>query len=305
MHLQSSLLCLLTFVLASVSYAQTENTVDIIPHWTRNETHAVKIKSTTTDIINGKTQNYLSGFDAKFTVKEASDKGYELEWIYTNVTLADNEPVIENQLVAKMVNKKFMIRFSDVGKFTELLNVDEIKSAADKAVDELITGSADNPTMNAQYKTAKQLVASKQGLETALLKQIKIYHLSFGYNYTLNKIQTNNMKFPNPLGGQAFDAVEKVQLTKLDNKNAVCIVETNKIIDGNALKLAVMEYVKKATNSNPQTMEQIGKASVEIAENSMHQLDFEKSLVQKASFQRTINLGFQNRVTLLEIEPVN
>ena len=293
------------FSLSTTSYGQTENSVDVTPHWEKNETHSVIIKSTTTDNNNGKDQNFLSTFDAMFIVKEASDSGYNVEWTYTNAKLADNEPVLENQIVAKLLNTKLLIKLSDVGKFVELVNVDEVKIITNKVVDELIANSATNPTMNAQYKSAKQLIASKQGLEIAILKQIKFYNFSFGYNYKLNFIQTNNIKFPNPLGGQPFDAVEKVQLTKLDTKNSVCTIETNKVIDGKTLKTVVIDYVKKATNSNPQAIEEINKASLGMTENTMQQIDFSKGIIQKSFFKRTANLGFQNRTTLLEIETVD
>ena len=305
MTLKSFGLFVSAFILTIVSYGQTENSVDVIPHWKNNETHTVKIKSTTTDNNNGNAQNYLSTFDAKFIVKAATDTGYKVEWIYTNIKLADNDPVLENHIIGKLTNTKLLIKLSDVGQFVELINADEVKVVANKAVDELIASSATNPTMNAQYKAAKQLIASKQGLEIAILKQIKIYNFSFGFNYKLNFVQTNNIKLPNPLGGQPFDAIEKVQLTKLDNKNSICTIETNRIIDGKILKTSVIDYVKRATNSNPQAIDEMNKASLEMAESTMQQIDFSKGLIQKSFFKRVMNLGFQNRTILLEIETVD
>jgi len=305
MILKSLGLFFIAFALTITSYGQTEISVDITPHWKKDEAYSVKMTSTTNDNNNGKPQTYLSNFDARFIVKEATDNGYKVEWTYTNAKLADNEPVLENQIVAKLINTKLLIKLSDLGRFVELLNVDEVKSVANKVVDELITNSASNPTMNTQYKAAKQLISSKQGLEIAILKQIKFYNFSFGFNYKLNFVQTNKIKFPNPLGGQPFDAVEKVQLTKLDNKNSVCIVETNKMIDGIVLKTTVIDYVKKATNNNPQAIEEMNKASLEMTENTMQQIDFSKGIIQKSFFKRTMNLGFQNRTTLLEIETVD
>jgi len=302
MNFKLPVLFLTAFIVTITAYGQTENSVAVTPHWKKDETHAVKIKSTTTDNKDGKAQSYVSTFDAKFLVKAVSDSGYQVEWTYSNAVLAGNEPVVENQVLAKLTNTKLLIRLSATGRFAELLNADEVKTAANKVVDELIANSAANPTMNAQYKAAKQLIATKQGLEVALLKQIKFYNFSFGFRYKLNFVQTNNIKFPNPLGGQPFDAVEKVQLTKLDTKNSVCTIETSKIIDGNLLKTAVTDYIKKATNSNQQAIDEMNKASLEITENSMQQLDFSKGIIQRSSFQRIMNLGFQNRTSLLEID---
>ena len=302
MNFKLPVLFLTAFIVTITAYGQTENSVAVTPHWKKDETHAVKIKSTTTDNKDGKAQSYVSAFDARFIVKAVSDSGYQVEWTYSNAVLAGNEPVVENQVLAKLTNTKLLIRLSATGRFAELLNADEVKTAANKVVDELIANSAANPTMNAQYKAAKQLIATKQGLEVALLKQIKFYNFSFGFRYKLNFVQTNNIKFPNPLGGQPFDAVEKVQLTKLDTKNSVCTIETSKIIDGNLLKTAVTDYIKKATNSNQQAIDEMNKASLEITENSMQQLDFSKGIIQRSFFQRIMNLGFQNRTSLLEID---
>ena len=60
-----------------------------------------------------------------------------------------------------------------------------------------------------------------------------------------------------------------------------------------------------ATNSNPQAIDEMNKASLEIAENTMQQIDFSKGIIQKSFVKRTMNLGFQNRTTLLEIETVD
>ena len=238
--------------------------------------------------------------------KRSIAESRKIEWTYINSKLADNEQVLETQVLARMTNVKMIIKLSDVGRFIELVNVGEVKSAADKALDELIASTASNPSMNVQYKSVKQMITTKQGLEIALLKQIKFYTFSFGFNYQLNHIQTNNIKFPNPLGGQPFDAVEKVQLTKLDKAKSTCVVETSKIIDGNAVKVAVVNYLKKNTKIDPKEIDaQVGKADMGISENTMQQLDFSKGIVQKSSFKRIMNLGFQNRTTVLEIETVN
>ncbi|QEC70051.1 hypothetical protein FRZ67_23115 [Panacibacter ginsenosidivorans] len=303
-----SLLILLIFLAAYLSgRSQTsDNSVDVKPHWKVDEAHSVKIITTTSDFSNGKTQNYISNFEANFKVLAITDSGYQVEWTYTDSKLANNEPVLESQIIAKLINVKMIIRLSNTGRFKELINVNDVKAFADKSVDELIAGSSSNPTMNIQYKAAKQLITTKKGLEIALLKQIKFYNFSFGFTYKLDYVQTNDIKFPNPLGGQPFDAVEKVQLTKLDNKSSTCVIETNKTIDGNAVKAAVIEYVKKISKADAKTIDdEIGKANLEISESTMQQIEFSKGLVQKSFFKRTMNLGFQNRTSVLEIETLD
>ena len=58
MALKSPGLLISAFILTVNTYGQTENSVDVTPHWKNNETHSVKIESTTTDINKGTTQDY-------------------------------------------------------------------------------------------------------------------------------------------------------------------------------------------------------------------------------------------------------
>lgn len=149
------------------------------------------------------------------------------------------------------------------------------------------------------------MIASKQGSEIALLKQIKLYNFSFGYQYKIDFEQINNVKFPNPLGGETFDAVEKVKLVNVDFKNSICTIETKKNVDGKILTRSVLEFLKRNNKDHIKEIEhEFGNAVLEITENSTQTLNFEKGILLNSSFKRIINLGIQNRTLLTEIEAV-
>ena len=291
-----------------LSFGQNESTktseVEIIPHWKKDEAHSVIIKCTTTDIVKTKPIVSLTTFNANFKVLEKSETEYLVEWNYTNSILADKDPNFENNILAKLLNIKFEIKLSNYGKFIELVNVDEIRTASNKAIDELNVKET-NPNMKVQYNGVKQMIVSKQGLEIALLKYIKLYNFSFGYEYKTNFEQVNNVKFPNPLGGEPFDAVEKVKLISVDNKISICKIETSKIVEGEILTKSVMDFLKRNNKDKIKEIEQeFGNKIFEITENSMQELNFEKGVLLKSSFKRKMNLGIQNRTVLMEIEAV-
>lgn len=302
---------ILNFTLLSISLLtfgqnETSNTseIEVIPHWKKNETHSITIKSTTTDIEKGKPISYLTTFNANFKVLENSDTEYIVEWLFTNSKLVEKDPNIENNILAKFLNIKFKIRLSNYGQFIELINADEIRTTANKAIEELYAKEL-NPNMKVQYNGVKQLIVSKQGLEIALLKYVKLYNFSFGYAYKTNFEQVNNVKFPNPLGGEPFDAVEKVKLINVDFNSSICKIETSKNIDGEILSKSVMEFLKQNNKNHIKEIEQeFDKYVFEITENSMQELNFEKGILLKSSFERIINLGIQNRTVLIEIEAV-
>ena len=308
MKLNRILLNITILSISFLSFGQNEtlktSEIEIIPHWKKNEVHSIIIKSTTTDIVKEKPFTYLTTFNANFKVLEKSETEYLVEWNYTNSILADKDPNFENNILAKLLNIKFEIKLSNYGKFIELVNVDEIRIASNKAIDELNTKET-NPNMKVQYNGVKQMIVSKQGLEIALLKYIKLYNFSFGYEYKTNFEQVNNVKFPNPLGGEPFDAVEKVKLISVDNKTSICKIETSKIVEGEILTKSVMDFLKRNNKDKIKEIEQeFGNKIFEITEISMQELNFEKGILLKSSFKRKMNLGIQNRTVLMEIEAV-
>jgi hypothetical protein len=308
MKLNRIILNITLLSISFLSFGQNEisnsSKIEIIPHWKKNETHSIIIKSTTTDSVKEKLFTYSTTFNANFKVLENSDTEYLVEWNYTNSILADKDPNFENNILAKLQNIKFEIKLSNFGKFIELVNADEIRRVANKAIDELNAKEV-NPNMKVQYNGVKQMIISKQGLEIALLKYIKLYNFSFGYKYKTNFEQINNVKFPNPLGGESFDAIEKVKLISVDNKNSICKIETSKIVEGAVLTKSVMEFLKRNNKDHSKEIEQeFGNKIFEITENSMQELNFEKGILLKSSFKRKMNLGIQNRTVLMEIEAV-
>lgn len=278
--------------------------IEVIPDWAKNDVHRVLIKCTTTDIVNEKPISCLTTFDAAFKVLEKSESQYLVEWVYTNSIIANKDPNFENTILAKLLNVKFKIKLSGFGSFIELVNTDEVRAAANKAIDEL-NAKETNAGMKTQYNGVKQMIVSKQGLEIALLKYIKLYSILFGYEYKLGFEQVNDVRFPNPLGGEAFDAVEKVKLISIDNKNSVCKIESSKVVEGKVLTKSVIDFLKQNNKDKTKEIEQqFGNKAFEITENLMQEINFKTGILLKCSFKRKMNLGIQNRTVLMEIEAV-
>lgn len=308
MKLRRIVLVAVLMSISVLSYGQNEtlksSSIDVVPHWKENEVYPVLIKSTTTDVLKQTSKVYFTTFNANFKVLEKNETGYLVEWVYTNSKIANNEPNCENNILGKLLNVKIKIKLSEVGKFIELVNVDEIRMASNKAIDELLAKET-NPNMKVLYNGTKQLFASKQGLEIGLLKQIKLYNFSFGYSYKTNYEQVNNIKFPNSLGGEPFDAVEKVKLVNVDFENSVCKIQTSKVVDGKVLSKSIIDFLKRNDKEHAKEIDkELGNSVFEMTENSEQELNFKKGILIKTSFSRKAYLGFQNRTVLLEIEAI-
>lgn len=300
------LLKLLLLLLPLLSVAQDEkNEVDIIPHWEKGEQHKVLIKNTTTDIAHQKTNQYISTFNANFTVVEKNDDDYIIEWVVTSAKLAPADKILENVVFASLVNQKIVIQFSDYGKFIKLLNEDELRKEANKTLDKII---ATTPDQN--YKLllngAKKVIMTKQGLESIMLKPIKFYHYCYGHHFKLNEEMAGNVLIPNALGGTPFDAVEKVKLTAIDQQKSICRIESSKIADGATITKIVKDFFIKNNKGEAKEIEkQFGNNDLESSEAVIHEINFNTGTVQKASFKRKVNLGVYNRTALSEIQSID
>ena len=300
--LQSALTCFFLFA-ANISHSQSNDGVDVIAQWKKGETHAIQVSSATTDIEKD-TKNFLSVFDATFKVAETSETNYIIEWTYTKAKLAADEPNMENLLIAGLLNVKLVIKLSEYGAFVELANFNEVKVTAGKAVDKLINETT-NKVMNQQLNGIRPLLETKQGLETVLLKHIKLHVLVYGFNYKPAELKTNNLKYPNAFGGQPFNAVEKVQVSKLDTKDSTLVIESKKTVDGEELKNAIIAYLKKNPNVDPKLIDGMVSGNLEMSDLTRHQVSFSTGTIQTAYYKRVINAGIQNRTVVVEVKQIN
>lgn len=300
------LLCI--FLLPALAFAQnsTENAVSIIPFWKAGETHKIRFKSDASEINQGRERKFLTVSNAKFTIKEATNDYIVVEWMYTDFKLAEGDIVTENHILAGLVSTPFIIELTGEGAFKKLLNVDEIRPKAMAVVDKLVAAKPSRSETFTLQGFAQMMLKTDQNVEILLLKPFKFYHLAHGQYYERDSVYKSKLKYPNPFGGAPFDAAAEVQMTKLDNKDSVCIIQTSKIVEADALLKATLEYIKKLPNARPEDIAEINTVSgkMEMSENTFHQILFSKGLVQKASFKRKMNLGVLNRITVTELESV-
>ncbi|MBS4066185.1 MAG: hypothetical protein KGZ74_16620, partial [Chitinophagaceae bacterium] len=285
-------LVFLFFINPLVIHAQLleDNSVNILPFWEKGQTFKLKIISTSTDNdlkIAG------TNFEASINVIETNEKGIQLYWTYTNARLADNEIVVENYLIANLLNRKIKIQLSDIGQFVGILNYDDIKVVVQSALDDLLKKYDANKTLVAQFNSFKQIIQTKQGLEIAILKHIKFYCFSFGFNFKLNNPNVNKMKMASPFGGQPFDATEKVEMTNLDTIKSLCTTETSKTVVDKNLTIQAIEFIKRG---NPNTdskiiEEQLKGKTFEISDKTQQIINYEKGIPIKSILERTTKLG--------------
>ena len=308
MTITKLLLLIVAFLTISALNAQlsTDTSVKVLPHWKNDEKHNIIVKSTTDKYINGKSDKIISTFNASFSVIGKDTSGYTIEWTYKNATLAPNHPIFDDKILAKLVDQKLLVKLTLSGRFKELINHEQIKLAAERAITQLLSIQPLDTTESLEYKAAGQLVSTPKGLEILMLKHLKFYNLSFGFIYKSSFVQTNKIQFPNPLGGQPIDGLEKVKLTSLDNQNNTCTIETTKSGNGNVLKNDIINFLKTNYKSAEKEIDKVLQdVDLELSEVTTQHMDFSRGLMIKGRLTRTVNLGIQKRLVTLDVETVD
>lgn len=284
---------------------QEDGSVNIITYWKTNDQFSLKITTTSSDSTKENVTVAKSHFNSTIHVIEATEQGTKFDWTYSSVLLGRGERIVENLVFKKLINKKLKIQLSDVGQFSGILNYDVVKADVDKILNQLAIEYKNDYSITTQLNAYKEIITSKQGLETALLKHVKIYLFSFGYNFKPNHATTNKVKLPNPVGGAPLDAVETIALLNIDKEKAVCEIETNKTIDTELFKKSIIDLLKRTNPGNEAGIGlQLKDQSLTLSEKTLHYINYDLGLPYKAFFERITKLGFQNRIYRLEIETI-
>lgn len=287
-----------TFFILVLFYAQ--NKVDVAANWDKGEVFNVNFISEITDVKNKQLQTTSSSFVSKFSVDEISDAQIKITWVYTRALLDSKESNLENIIVSKIINQPLKITLSEFGKFENLDNLTEIRTSVSKIIDNELAKTAVK-SEKILLNVAKNLIATDQGLEILITKNIKAYLFSFGYRYIENKENTHNLEIPNPFGGANFPATETVKMSALDENLKTCIVKTSKISDGDALKNAIINVMIQTNQKNAGEIEnQLKDLQLEFSESSEHLIDYDKGIVNSGFYKRIMNFGVQDRIQLLK-----
>jgi hypothetical protein len=287
------------FVFSAIFYF-AQYSVDIVAKWKVNDVFPVQFTSEITDSRGSQKVFTKSIFDSKFTVNQVDDSQISITWIYSAAKMDVKENNLENIIISKILNQPLKIKLSETGKYDSLENTSEIKNSINKILGNELAKTSDE-TKKAVLNIAKNLVKTDEGVALLVTKNIKAYLFSFGYQFIENKSETHDLEISNPFGGENFLATETVEMTSVNEDQRTCIIKTKKVGNGDQLKISVVEALKKANAKNAKKIDaEIGNAALEFSENTEHIIDYDKGIVNKGFFKRTMNFGFQNRVQLLK-----
>jgi len=222
-------LSLLLFTLALYLSGFSQQTGDgsfanCVANWKAGETKTYSIthqKTRTGEQLNAPPFRFT--YQAQVFVLDSTTEGYTIKWVFQlpgefkkmHPYLADSLPVFDGM--------QMIFTVSEMGTFIELLNWEEVRDAYIKQMEMSLPKNMDS-ALAASMIATKKMYGSRQVVEAALIKEIQLFHLPYGYQFTTAETSSTT-QLPNPSGGEPLPGRQTYQLTNVDKaKDAFTLV---------------------------------------------------------------------------------
>ncbi len=248
-----------TFLLTLVyshSFAQAtekDTTASCIANWKQGEEKVLVISRHKESYESGKrTSNFNFSYEAIVSVLDSSKEGYTIKWVFrlpeevrlANPGLAELMPVYDGM--------KMIFTCTPLGTFKELINWEEVRDAYVAMMEVSIPKDLDD-TVKASLDQAKTLFNSKEMVESALIKEIQIYHAPYGGEFSTKGI-TGKTSLPNPLGPEPMPATVMQKIIEINPDSGYFKATINQEIDKQGAITMMENLFKKMNISNDTTV---------------------------------------------------
>ncbi|HVW61226.1 MAG TPA: hypothetical protein VHC48_14345 [Puia sp.] len=229
------LLALAAHILSFIGYAQPadkDSSANCVTNWKVGETKTYSIiheKSTIDE--SGNNAPFRFEYQALISVLDATPYTYTIKWVFQlpdeyktmHPRFAESLPVFDGM--------QMIFTTSEMGTFLELVNWEEVRDTYIRQMEISLPKKMDS-TAKATLAATKKMFDSKQTVESTLIKEIQLFHLPYGYQFTTTEAGADT-KLPNPFGGKPFPARQTYRLTDLDKaKDSFTLVFQLKIDKG-------------------------------------------------------------------------
>ena len=177
-----------------------------VARWKKGETKTFSILQTRHIQETGRPPSlFRLLYEARVTVLDSAAAGYTLQWVFhlppefrqAYPLSGDSLPVYEGL--------KMIYRTDPQGVFAELLNWQEVREAYLKLVRLSLPGGSGD---SSQRVFTGQVFATRQAVESNLIKEIRLYHLPYGQRWAAT--QTNSQEsseLPDPWSDTPLSAI--------------------------------------------------------------------------------------------------
>ncbi|MCC6413770.1 MAG: hypothetical protein IT270_19130 [Saprospiraceae bacterium] len=240
------LLHILTTAL-SAQVNRYDSSAQVLPFWRVGESQRYLIHTDKYRIVGDDTlQRRNFKLHAEVEVTDSSDAGYIMEWRYQNPDLknvADSNVV---KYLGLYQNRIVKVAIDPYGNFESVENWEELRDQAKKVLDDMKSlNQTDNATLNTMIRELTEYTDSREDLEVAMIREIRLFYTFFGEIYKFNDPVLLRSKMPNVYGDKPFDASTETLLSDINDKEQTAVLRRWLTADHEQFQDAVYDYMKK------------------------------------------------------------
>jgi hypothetical protein len=218
------LLTILLAVEAMSAWSQKDSSADCVAYWKKGETKVYSIlHEKTTDVKDSASRHISFAYEAHITVLDATEEDYTIKWVFHNPVLPDRDKLALSHSLPAFEGMQMIFRTSSVGTFIELLNWEEVRDS--------------------YVQLAGTVYNTKESVESALIQEIQLFHLPYGYKFTTQPV-SEKTQLSNPYGGNPLPAVQTHQVTQLDRAQDRYSLVIRQMLDSNFATLVIKDYTE-------------------------------------------------------------
>lgn len=180
-------------------------------------------------------------YEVTLKVLDSTENSYTLQWV-SNVVGTQADDVLRQKLLEVSGNVRIVYKTDEMGAFMEVVNWEELRDRIDKAID-VLAGMNGDTKGNPIAEAVKKLYSTKEAIESVVIKDILQFHLFFGVKYLLNNPVEMELKVPNIIGSEPFDARLIVELKDIYPEDALFVLTALQQVDEAQLENSVFDYM--------------------------------------------------------------
>ncbi|BDD08273.1 hypothetical protein FUAX_07050 [Fulvitalea axinellae] len=287
--------------------------VPFIAYWSVGDSYDFRItkiiRKWKDDVLQ---QNDSIEYTAKFTVIDSTETSYKVKWSFENILARRiaKQFSLEALPEAKEPEQLDVIYITDeLGTYQGVENWKEIADKTEIVFDELIKS-----TPKKRRKIVKQLLEpiktsfiTKAGIETAMLKELPVFHFPMGVSFLANKVIEYDDEFAVPFSSGPITAKSWFKLHDVDTANGYCIISQRSEADQeSALKLIKTLFQQMQLGEKEEISLKLEDAVFDIQDENIYEYFYNPGVPNFIQTHRVLNAnlgeGHIKRQDILRIE---
>ncbi|MGB1206076.1 MAG: hypothetical protein ACPG5B_10540 [Chitinophagales bacterium] len=270
-------------------FAQVDTTkVAFVAYWSVGDSYDFKVTKIRQDWKEGElTKDEERAYVANFTVVDATDTSYTVNWSYEN-NLGSTYNIPEELLEKFTKYKKTDIQYktSEFGELLEILNWEEVGENMNSMFDDILeslggNNKAKRKSIEQSMQPIKQIYSSKQGIEQLLLKELQYFHFPMGLEYDVTEPILYEELLPNMFGGKPIKANTKMYFENVDFEEYFCTLKQEMTLDPNDTREMLKQVFKKMKLNKKGMKKALKKAVFEIKDNNTYEYYYSPGIPHK------------------------